>query len=248
MAKLIKEVLIKENIKIATDIYKMVLEDVQIAKSADTGMFINIYPKDSQLLLPRPISISEISDKTITIIYQIVGAGTNELSMRKVGDKIRISSALGQGYKIQNVDTHILVGGGIGVPPLVELAKRIPNKKIAVLGFRDEPILIDRLKEVGAEVYIATESGSIGFKGNVIELLKDKGIYGDYYYACGSKGMLKAIKQYCTEIGKEIQLSLEERMGCGYGACVGCVAKVDGKNTKICVEGPVFIGDKVTLS
>ncbi|OON93994.1 MAG: oxidoreductase [Candidatus Epulonipiscioides saccharophilum] len=247
MAKIIKYATIVENTLIAPDIYQMVIYDPQIASTAKVGMFINLYPQNSHTLLPRPISISEISENTLTIVYQVVGYGTTEFSILKSGDKIQISSALGKGYTIADVETHILIGGGIGTPPLVELAKQIKTKKIAVLGFKDEPILANKFLEAGAEVYIATETGKVGFKGNVIDLIQSENIVGDYYYACGPKPMLKALKNFCKNINKSVQLSLEERMGCGYGACVGCVCNVNGKSTKICVDGPVFLGNEVNF-
>ncbi|WP_305768792.1 dihydroorotate dehydrogenase electron transfer subunit [Candidatus Epulonipiscium viviparus] len=247
MAKIIKDVTIIENTLIATDVYKMVLDDLQIAQTADVGRFINLYPKNASTLLPRPISISEISDTTITIVYHVVGCGTAEFSKLKAGDAIRISSALGHGYTIADAKTHILIGGGIGVPPLVELAKRITSNKIAILGYQDEPILVDKFQEAGATVYVATETGSVGFKGNVIDLITSEGILGDYYYACGPKPMLKAVKMHCKDINKPVQLSLEERMGCGYGACVGCVSKINNELLKICVDGPVFLGNEVNF-
>ncbi|OOB78734.1 MAG: oxidoreductase [Epulopiscium sp. Nuni2H_MBin003] len=237
--------MIIENKAIATNVYKMVITDNDIVKSADIGKFINIYTKNPATLLPRPISISEISDTSLTIVYQVVGTGTAEFAKYKVGDMIKVSPAIGNGFKIANVNTHILVGGGIGVAPLVELAKRIEGKKIAILGFRDEPFLVDRLEELGVEVHVATDTGQAGFKGNAVQLIKSEKIEGDYYYACGPKPMLKALSEHCKQINKPVQISMEERMGCGYGVCVGCVCKVNGYNKKVCTDGPVFLGNEV---
>lgn len=169
----------------------------------------------------------------------------------ETGDSIRVSTALGNGYSVQEAGVSVLVGGGIGVPPLVELAKSIPGEKIAVLGFREDPILVETLEKLGVKVYMATDSGKVGFKGNVIDLIKAEGIKGDYFYACGPKVMLRALAQYCEAQNVPVQVSLEERMGCGYGVCVGCVTKIKADNEKgyelkkVCKDGPVFLGSEV---
>lgn len=236
---------------IATDIFEMIIEAPEVAKSSDVGMFVNIYPRSQSTLLPRPISISEIDETTITLVYAVVGEGTREFSRYNVEESVRVSTAQGTGFKPQPVQKHVLVGGGIGVPPLVELAKRLEGEIIAVVGFREEPILIEKLEAAGAKVYIATDSGVCGFKGNVVELIKAEGITGDYFYSCGPKVMLRALAAHCESTGTPIQVSLEERMGCGYGACVGCVCKTKAntesghQSKKVCKDGPVFLGSEV---
>ena len=237
--------------EIAPMIYKMIIEAPEVAKNAKCGQFVNVYPESKSTLLPRPISICEVGETTITLVYGVVGEGTKEFSKLVTGDTIRISSALGNGYDVQEALVSVLVGGGIGVPPLVELAKHIPGEKIAVLGFRDEPFLVKELENLGVKVYVATDSGKVGFKGNVIELIKAEGIKGDYFYSCGPKVMLKALAAYCAEVDVPVQVSLEERMGCGYGACVGCVCKTKAntekgfEHKKVCKDGPVFLGSEV---
>lgn len=237
--------------EIAPMIFKMIIEAPEVAKNANCGQFVNVYPASKSTLLPRPISICEIGETTITLVYGVVGEGTKEFARLTTGDTIRISSALGNGYNVQDAPVSVLVGGGIGVPPLVELAKHIPGEKIAVLGFRDEPFLVKELENLGVKVYVATDSGKVGFKGNVIELIKAEGIKGDYFYSCGPKVMLKALATYCAEVNIPIQVSLEERMGCGYGACVGCVCKTKVstekgfEHKKVCKDGPVFLGSEV---
>lgn len=251
MSKQVVEGKVLSNVAIAKDVYSMVIEAYSVAQSANAGQFVNLYPKSKSTLLPRPISISEIGETTLTLVYGVVGEGTKEFASYQAGDSIRLSTALGTGYQIQDVKTHVLVGGGIGVPPLVELAKRIEGEKIAVLGFRDEPFLVEALEKAGAKVYIATDSGQAGFKGNVVELIKHEGITGDYYYSCGPKPMLRSLASYCESVNTPIQVSLEERMGCGYGACVGCVCKTKDKSEKgyahkkVCKDGPVFVGSEV---
>ncbi len=239
------------NEPVAKDVYKMVLEAPSVAKDARAGQFVNLYTKADSMLLPRPISICEIGETTLTLVYGVVGEGTKAFATYCVGDTIRISSAMGNGYTLTEANTHILVGGGIGVPPLVELSKHLKGEKIAVIGFREAPFLIEALEAQGVKVYVATDSGTYGFKGNVIDLMKQEGIKGDYYYSCGPKPMLRALTAYCEALNVPVQVSLEERMGCGYGACVGCVCKTKGKDEseathkKVCKDGPVFLGSEV---
>ena len=238
--------------QIAPMIYKMIIKAPEVAQTARAGQFVNLYPASKSTILPRPISISEIGEDTITLVYGVVGEGTTEFSKLVEGDTIRVSTSLGNGYTVNEAaQTSILVGGGIGVPPLVELAKQIPGEKIAVLGFREDPFLVETLEALGVKVYIATDSGKVGFKGNVLELIQAEGIQGDYFYSCGPKVMLKALAEYCESMHVPVQVSLEERMGCGYGACVGCTCKTKADNEKgyeqkkVCKDGPVFLGSEV---
>ena len=237
--------------EIAPMIYRMIVEAPEVASSAHCGQFVNVYPKSKSTLLPRPISISEIKESTITLVYGVVGEGTREFMHYQTGESIRLSTALGNGYTVKQAKVSVLVGGGIGVPPLVELAKQIQGEKIAVLGFREDPILVETLENLGVKVYVATDSGKVGFKGNVLELIENKGIKGDYYYACGPKVMLHALTAYCNQKQIPIQVSMEERMGCGYGVCVGCVVPIKANNEKgymlkkVCKDGPVFLGSEV---
>lgn len=237
--------------QIAPMIFSIQIEAPEAAKKAHCGQFVNVYPRSKSTLLPRPISISEIGETTLTLVYAVVGEGTKEFSNYKIGETIRISTPLGNGYSVKKAKCSVLVGGGIGVPPLIQLAKEIKGEKIAVLGFREAPILVESLEKLGVKVYIATDSGKVGFKGNVVELIKEKGIKGDYFYSCGPKVMLKALSQYLQTQNIPVQVSLEERMGCGYGVCVGCVCKIKADNEKgyvqkkVCKDGPVFLGSEV---
>lgn len=237
--------------QIAPMIYKIIIEAPEVAKDARPGQFVNLYPASKSILLPRPISICEIGETTLTLVYGVVGEGTLEFSKLQAGETIRISSSLGNGYSLQDAETSVLVGGGIGVPPLVELAKQLKGNKIAVLGFRDEPFLVEALEALGVKVYVATDSGKVGFKGNVLELIEKEGIKGDYFYSCGPKVMLRALANYCESKNVPVQVSMEERMGCGYGACVGCVCKTKAntekgiEHKKVCKDGPVFLGSEV---
>ena len=251
MSKQVIEGMILSNTPIAKDVYRMVVKVDEIAQDAKCGQFVNIYPKQKHTLLPRPISICEIGKDTLTLVYSVVGEGTKEFSMYHVGERVHLSSALGNGFKPMTAKCSILVGGGIGVPPLVALAKELEGEKIAVLGFREAPFLIEKLEALGVKVYVATDNGAYGFKGNVVELLEAEGISGDYYYSCGPKPMLRALASYCEKKNVPLQVSLEERMGCGYGACVGCVCKTKANNEsgfvhkKVCKDGPVFLASEV---
>lgn len=249
---------------LAKDIYKMTIDGEALAgicARAKAGQFINIYLRDKSTLLPRPISICKIDKRSLDIVFKVVGKGTKALSMYGAGDEIRISNGLGNGFitvgnNEKSGDEHIkkavLVGGGVGIPPLIQLAKELKavgTGVTAVFGFQEELYLVEEMKKYCKHVYVATESGSSGFQGNVVQLIKEMGILGDEFYSCGPKPMLKALAEYCQQIQVPIQVSLEERMGCGYGACVGCTCKIlAGENIvqkAVCKDGPVFMGSEV---
>ncbi len=234
--------------KLATDIYSLIIEAPTIAADAKAGQFVSLYSKDGSTLLPRPISLCEIkkSDGTIRLVYRVVGKGTKEFSMLNNGDEIDVLGPLGNGFD-QKTSRAILIGGGIGIPPMLELAKELQCEKSIVLGFRDATFLLEDMNSTDGEVYIASEDGKTGVMGTVIDAIKEYGVKGDVIYACGPTPMLKAIKEYANENNIEAQLSLEEKMACGIGACLACVCKskeVDDhshvKNKRICKDGPVF--------
>ncbi len=246
------EILIND--KIADDIYSMTLFSPFIAKEAKAGQFVEVYTGLGEHILPRPISISEIDSQNgkITLVYQIVGKGTEYFSKCPIGDLIKIMGPCGNGFEIKkNAKKHILVGGGIGIPPLVQLCRDIKGKAVVFLGAKSNPVLTDKFRKLGAEVYIASDDGSIGFKGNVVELMKEIKPEGDMVYSCGPKIMLKFLAQWAKENNIPVQVSMEERMACGIGACVGCAVKIrkkgesDWQNLKVCKDGPVFMGDEV---
>lgn len=252
MDKKVVQGIVLSQIEIAPTIFSMKIQAKEVAQSAHCGQFVMIYLKSKSTLLPRPISISEINEESIQLVYAVVGEGTKEMMHYTSGDTIYLSTALGNGYTVDDkAQVSVLVGGGIGVPPLVELAKTIKGQKIAVLGFKETPILVETLENLGVTVYVATDSGRVGFKGNVIELMEAKGIRGDYFYACGPKVMLSALSEYCKKWQKPVQVSMEERMGCGYGVCVGCTIRLKAHNDKgyvlkkVCTDGPVFLGSEV---
>lgn len=243
--------------KIATGVYSMWIQTEKIAEDAVAGQFISVYCKDGAKLLPRPISLCEVNkeNKTIRIVYRVVGGGTEEMSGYTAGDSIDILGPLGNGFMQREEKEAILIGGGIGIPPMVQLAKELKciAKVNIVAGYRDELFLTEELKQNG-ELYIATEDGSTGTKGTVIDAIKEQNVTGKVIYACGPTPMLKAIKEYALANNIECQISLEEKMACGIGACLACVCKSKDKdahtnvnNKRICKDGPVFLAEEVEL-
>ena len=243
--------------KIATDIYSLWIK-TNITGEAKAGQFVSLYTNNGATLLPRPISICEIDKEKgmLRMVYRVVGKGTDEFSGLVEGDKIKVLGPLGNGYTLKD-KTAILTAGGIGVPPIVELAKELKEqfncKLNIVVGYRDELFLLDELKKYG-DVYISTEDGSTGTKGNVLDAIRENDIKADIVYSCGPMPMLRAVKQFAIENDIEAQISLEERMACGIGACLGCVCKTKEKdehthvnNTRICTDGPVFEAREVEI-
>ena len=244
--------------QLAPGIYDCLLETT-LAKEAKPGQFIALYPKDKSTLLPRPISICEADAEkdTLRIVYRVVGAGTEEFSRLKEGDTVDILGVLGNGFPLDQVredQTAFLMGGGIGVPPILELAKRLSCRKQIIVGYRDADCFLREDFEKNGEVYIATEDGSVGTKGNVMDAIRENALKADVIYACGPMPMLRAIKHYAEEAGINAYISLEERMACGVGACLGCVCKTTKKdahshvnNARICTDGPVFEAKEVEI-
>ena len=241
--------------KIAEGIYDMWLCTEEIANHAKAGQFVSVYCNDGTKLLPRPISICEVNKekKALRLVYRVAGNGTAEFSRMKAGETLRILGPLGNGFTLGE-KRAFLIGGGIGIPPMLELAKELNCEKQIVVGYRnDELFLADELKQYG-EVIIATEDGSVGTKGNVLDAIRENGLKADVIYACGPTPMLRALKQYAAENDIECWISMEERMACGIGACLACVCKSKEKdhhtnvnNKRICKEGPVFRAEEVEL-
>lgn len=240
---------------IGTDIYDMVLSFPKGAKEAKPGQFIAMYCEDGTKLLPRPISICGIDAEkgTLRVVYRIAGEGTRLFSEMKEGDSLEVLGPLGNGFTMKE-EKAIIVGGGIGIPPMLELAKQLSCEKTVVLGYRDELFLKDEFESY-ADVVVATEDGSCGTKGTVIDAIKEVGVDGKVIYACGPMPMLKALAEYAEAHDMEAQISLEERMACGIGACLGCICKTKKKdhhtnvnNQRICKDGPVFDAKEVVFS
>lgn len=245
---------VKRQDQLASDIYSLTLYVPEIAKQAQAGQFVSVYSKDGANLLPRPISLCEIDEQegTIRLVYRVVGKGTTEFSHLVAGEQIDVMGPLGNGFTKKDKKA-ILIGGGIGIPPMLQLAKELRCEKEIVLGFRDETFLLEELNEQG-EVFIASEDGKTGVQGNVIDAIREYNLKADIIYACGPTPMLRAIKEYAMMNHMEAQLSLEEKMACGIGACLACVCKsndVDShshvKNKRICKDGPVFDAQEVEL-
>ena len=240
--------------KIGTGIYSMWIRTEQVAEHAKAGQFVSVYCNDGSRILPRPISICEINkeDKTLRLVYRVAGKGTGEFSAMKTGETLHIVGPLGNGFP-KKEKKAFLIGGGIGIPPMLQLAKELDCEKQIVLGYRDELFLLDEFQKQG-EVYLATEDGSAGTKGNVLDAIRANALTADVIYACGPMPMLRALKKYAAENGIECWISMEERMACGIGACLACVCKSKEKdahsnvnNKRICKEGPVFLAEEVEL-
>ena len=210
------------------------------------GQFINI--KLDGHFLRRPISVNDVNDEEVTIIYKVMGHGTEEMTNLTVGTELDILTGLGNGYSLVEAgDRPLLIGGGVGIPPLYNLAKRLiaeePDCKIQVaLGFntKDEMFCVEEFKALGCDVVIATADGSYGMKGFVTDAIKD--LDYSYFYTCGPEAMLRALHAVTRTDG---QMSFEERMGCGFGACMGCSCKTITGYKRICKDGPVFRKEEV---
>lgn len=248
--------------EIADEVYDMWIE-TDLAGDAGAGQFICVYPQNQSTLLPRPISICETDQAggRIRIVYRVAGAGTTEFSHYHTGKGIWILGNLGNGFPVEEADGKkvLLMGGGIGIPPMVQLAKELKERgkaaQVAVAaGYRNGQLFLKEDLERYCAVYAATEDGSEGTAGNVLDAVAANGLEADLIYACGPMPMLRAIKAYAVKTGARAYLSLEERMACGVGACLGCVCKTIGKdshsnveNARICTDGPVFLADDVDI-
>lgn len=242
---------------IAKDIYSLWLKTDKIAAQARPGQFVSVYCNDGGHLLPRPISLCEINQEkgTLRLVYRVVGKGTEMFAALKAGDSVEVLGPLGNGFPMEGAEGKrvFLIGGGIGVPPMLETAKQLKGEPVLVMGYRDELFLTDEMKKAG-ELVIATEDGSAGTKGNVLDAIRENDLKADMIFACGPKPMLRALKAYGLENNIPCYVSMEERMACGVGACLGCVCQsteVDDhsqvKNKRVCKDGPVFLSTEVEL-
>ena len=240
-----KEVIltVKENNQIAHCVFKMILEG-DVSDITASGQFVNI--KIDGLFLRRPISVCDYSENTLTIIYKVVGKGTEILSTLTEGAKLNTLVGLGNGYDIKKTqNSALLIGGGVGVPPLYNLCKKLiaNGKSVSViLGFNSAADVFyeDEFKALGAKVKVTTADGSYGIKGFVTDAFD--GVIYDYFYTCGPEPMLKAVYNKTETEG---QFSFEERMGCGFGACMGCSCKTKYGNKRICKDGPVLLKEEI---
>ena len=245
--------------QLADGIFSMWIE-TEAAKTAKPGQFISMYTNDGSKLLPRPISICEIDaeQSQLRVVYRVTAekTGTEQFSKMKAGDTLPIIGPLGNGFPLEagTGKRAFLMGGGIGVPPILELAKQLDCEKQIIMGYRNADTFLKEQFEENGTVYISTEDGSVGTKGNVMDAIRENALQADIIYACGPTPMLRAIKQYAEENNIECYISLEERMACGIGACLACVCQSKEKdhhsnvnNKRICKDGPVFLSTEVEI-
>ena len=254
MAQIKETAVVYSQEELAPGIFSMWIT-TRAAKEARPGQFVSVYTRDGSRLLPRPISICEVEPEAerLRIVYRIAGEGTREFSSYESGDPIDIMGPLGNGFP-QEGENVFLIGGGIGIPPMLELAKQLNCEKQIILGYRDENLFLRDEFEAYGEVFVATEDGSVGTKGNVLNAIRENGLTADVMYACGPTPMLRALKAYAEENHIRCYISLEEKMACGIGACLACVCKTkevdhhsNVHNKRICKDGPVFLAGEVDL-
>ena len=255
----------KESLKIVSqeeigkNIFSMWLQADHMAANAKPGQFLSLYTRDGSKLLPRPISICEIDRENgrIRLVYRVTGknTGTEAFSRLHPGVTIETLGPLGNGFPLKEAEGKkvFLIGGGIGIPPMLETAKELNADKTAVLGYRDELFLKNEFEKY-ADVYVATEDGSAGTRGNVLDAIRENALKVDVIFACGPTPMLRALKNFAEENNITCWISMEERMACGIGACLACVCKskdIDSHsqvhNKRVCKDGPVFLSTEVEL-
>ena len=234
---------IVSNQALTDTVYKMVLEG-DTSAITNCGQFVDL--RLPEKYLRRPISVCDYNESTLTLIYKVVGSGTEIMASLPVGTQLDVLTGLGNGYDTSlSGDRPVLVGGGVGVPPMFNLCKKLISegkKPQVVLGFNaaNEIFLADEFKDLGAQVYIATADGSVGTKGFVTDVIKN--LEYTYFYSCGPMPMFKAMENVMTTSG---QYSFEERMGCGFGACMGCTIQTKSGYRRVCKDGPVFFREEV---
>ena len=236
---------IEKNVPVARDTYSMRLIGDTSAISAP-GQFVNIMVDG--LYLRRPISVCDVEGDGLTIVYKEGGEGTRAMAAMKAGGKLDLLTGLGNGFTVvEGVENPLVIGGGVGTPPMYLLAKRLlqaGQKPAVALGFnsRADAMLCESFEDLGIAPMIATLDGSLGIKGFVTDLMRASGTKYGYYYACGPAPMLRAVWE---ALGADGQLSFEERMGCGFGACMGCSIKTKGGYKRVCADGPVLFGSEI---
>ena len=236
------ELIIKSNKKVSKDIYLMRLEG-DCSEIKNCGEFINITLPNHYLR--RPISVCDYSDNHVDILFKILGHGTKDMSNFEVGKSLKCLIGLGNGFDIKENINPVLIAGGIGIAPFTAVIKKYNKlgiKPILIYGARskDDLVILDEIKDM-VDIHMCTDDGSYGYKGNVVDLIKYENIKVDYYYACGPYRMLEAV----AKTFGDGEVSLEARMGCGFGACMGCSIKTTSGPKRVCKEGPVFKGKEV---
>lgn len=236
--------IITKNEKVSNDIYLMELSG-DLTEIKNPGEFVEV--KIPNHYLRRPISVHNYSSDKLELLYKVLGHGTKDMTSYPVGMSLDVLVGLGNGFDTSLAKKPLLVAGGIGIAPMIGLAEKFNKlgiKPVIVFGSANSEglVLVDKLNTLG-EVHLCTDDGSAGFKGNCVSFLKEHKIDFDYYYACGPQIMLKFLKEYSTNGC----LSLEARMGCGFGACMGCSIETTNGPKRVCKEGPVFDSSEVLL-
>lgn len=257
--KTMTDALVKTQHSLCPGIWDMTLEAPKIAACAKPGQFVNVYLDDAARILPRPISLCEIrpAEGTIRLVYRVTSesAGTARLSSCREGDLIRIFGPLGNGFPCDRENVCV-VGGGIGIPPLLSVLHALPGRKTAVLGYRNagQMFLKNEFDAAADEVIVATDDGSFAVCGNAVDAMRELTVRPSAILSCGPKPMLSTLKRYAKEENIPLWVSMEERMACGIGACLSCVTEsveTDShsrvKNKRICKDGPVFLSSEVVL-
>lgn len=256
--------LVTESSKLAEGIYSLTLQygPEDLPEEVRPGQFAGIFPADGSMLLMRPISICRYmkKERSLRFVYRAAGKGTRSFTGLLPGDRADMLGILGNGYDTDLMAGKrvLLLGGGIGIPPMLELAEELSRQEgtrvTAALGYRNSELFLKEEFEEFCSVLVATEDGSCGTKGNVLDAVRAAGISSDVICACGPMPMLRAVRAYADQAGARCFISLEERMACGVGACLGCVAPTVGKdahshvnNTRVCTEGPVFDAADIAL-
>ena len=248
--------------QLSDGIFSLLLQTEKIAAEAAPGQFVLLWCSDGSRILPRPISICSASpaDGTLRLVYRVTGkeTGTEEFSRLQEGDSLRIEGPLGNGFDMDlPEEEHLLiVGGGIGIPPMLWVAEAAGCRKAVVLGYRSTPFMEEDFKERTEknDLWIATEDGTCGTRGNVLDVIRGQGISADRIYTCGPKPMLHFLAAWAEENGIPCFVSMEERMACGSGACLACVCRTketdshtNVRNRRVCKEGPVFRSTEVEI-
>lgn len=257
MSKRKENCLVLDQEEISPGIYSLWLQTEQIAKEARPGQFVSLYCQGESRLLPRPISLCEMDKEKgrIRLVYRVIGEGTKEFSRLTAGDDLEVLGPLGNGFPLEECRGKkvVLLGGGIGIPPMLEVAKQLDQDVTIVAGYRNAPFLQEDFRAYGTFM-IATEDGSAGIQGNVLDVLRARKLSADVLMACGPTPMLRAVQAYAAQEKIPCWISLEERMACGVGACLGCVCRSKEADThsqvhnkRVCKDGPVFLSTEVEL-
>jgi len=240
-------------------IYSLLIQEPRMAAAAKPGQFAMLYPGDPSRLLGRPISIcgADPAAGTVRFVYRTAGVGTAGFSALSAGDAVTVMGPLGNGYPFDGcgIRSALFLGGGIGLPPLFFLAERLSCPVTAVLGYRDcHNFMTGEFQRVCAQVFETADDGSLAIAGNVLDAVRQKKLSADVICACGPTPMLRAVKAYAESAGIPAWLSLEQRMACGVGACLGCVVETVQEdphshvnNARVCRDGPVFLSTEVVL-